>query len=55
MAKRAKGPTPKKQSANTADVVEVQVSVTKRVARRLSRVSRWERESQGTSLELTGR
>lgn len=37
------------------DSMKVSLSVSKTVARRLGRVTRWERESEGTSLELTGR
>lgn len=37
------------------DSVKVRLSLTKSTARRMGRVTRWEKESEGTSLELTGR
>lgn len=46
------------KAANKRDdnhVVKVKLSVSKTDARRLGRVTRWERSSEETSLELTGR
>lgn len=37
------------------DSVKVRLSLTKSTARKMGRVTRWEKESEGTSLELTGR
>ena len=37
------------------DSVKVRLSLSKTTARKLGRVTRWERKSEGTSLELTGR
>lgn len=45
----------RKKETIPAKVVTVQLSVSKTVARKLGRVARWERESEGTVLELTGR
>lgn len=49
----AKGETV--SDAKTAKVVKVRLTVNKQEAHRLGRVTRWEKASQTTSLELTGR
>lgn len=41
--------------SKSAKVVKVRLTVNKQEARRLGRVTRWEKDSQATSLELTGR
>jgi hypothetical protein len=38
-----------------AKVVKVRLTVNARAAHKLSRVTRWEKQSEATSLELTGR
>lgn len=43
------------QQSHTGKVVKVKLTVTKKEAKELGRVTRWEKESRGTSLELTGR
>jgi len=55
MAKDDNVATPKAGTVISKDMVKVRLTLDKRTARKLGRVSRWERESEATSLELTGR
>lgn len=55
MAKDDAGSGTKKTVTVDKDTAKVRLTLNKATARKLGRVSRWEKSSEETSLELTGR
>jgi hypothetical protein len=55
MAKDDVGADAKESTKVEQQSVKVRLTLNKSTARKLGRVSRWEKSSEGTSLELTGR